>query len=283
LEERLMAAVAREAPTSDVRCALCDVRGAMCDVRCAMCAVRCAMCDGGSCSEWRGGAPAAETQRTAEAAQAVYDAAVDALEKARNDREEAAAVLAVHQREMEAWDLLSAKEVAALTEQELLLVAVALHDPPDMSQRAGLCTSTLRQCLQETKDAHLAVWERWRKRREVEIGMLVRQLERVEEHKRECTARAEVAHEEARIRHVAVAQVRAWAADGNLCRFLQRCGVQVGDDADRVALQKAYRKMMLRYHPDRMSGKSVEDRVLAEEITKHVTSSLAAIDERAAA
>ena len=54
------------------------------------------------------------------------------------------------------------------------------------------------------------------------------------------------------------------------------------DNADRNALQKAYRKMMLKYHPDRMSGKPVEDRMLAEEITKHVTSSLASMDEKAA-
>ena len=48
-------------------------------------------------------------------------------------------------------------------------------------------------------------------------------------------------------------------------------GTQMAGDG-AGSLKRAYHKVMLMYHPDRMTNKSIKERVLAEEITKHVTS-----------
>jgi hypothetical protein len=213
-----------------------------------------------------------------EAARADHEKAWLALEDARLRKEQLTEELAIHSREAAAWELLETKEVTEMDEEELVMVAMVLHELPDSLERLP-SKSELHRCLQETKDLHLSTWVTWRRRNKTETESLMRQQNRLAELKREQSAKEEVANEEASAREHALAQVREWALDGDLCTFLERCGVSIsGDGSDRGLLQKAYRKMMLKYHPDRMGGRPLEERVLAEEITKHVTSSLAQID-----
>lgn len=69
----------------------------------------------------------------------------------------------------------------------------------------------------------------------------------------------------------AVQQVKSLAKNANLKTFLNRIGIDVRPPFNMANLKKAYKKAMLKYHPDRSVKKSEYDRFLAEEITKWIT------------
>ena len=69
----------------------------------------------------------------------------------------------------------------------------------------------------------------------------------------------------------AVQKVKSLAKNANLKTFLNRIGIDVRPPFNMGNLKKAYKKAMLKYHPDRTVMQSEYDRFLAEEITKWIT------------
>lgn len=69
----------------------------------------------------------------------------------------------------------------------------------------------------------------------------------------------------------AVQKVKSLAKNANLKTFLNRIGIDVRPPFNIANLKKAYKKAMLKYHPDRTIMQSEYDRFLAEEITKWIT------------
>lgn len=71
----------------------------------------------------------------------------------------------------------------------------------------------------------------------------------------------------------AIQKVKLLALNANLKIFLQRIDIKVDERAicNRQHLKNAYRKAMMKYHPDKTQAQNSYDRFLAEEITKWVT------------
>lgn len=75
-----------------------------------------------------------------------------------------------------------------------------------------------------------------------------------------------------RQRHKAVQTVKSLAKNANLKTFLNRIGIDArAGPCNKANLKHAYRKAMMRYHPDKTTTKSDHERILAEEITKWIT------------
>ena len=59
--------------------------------------------------------------------------------------------------------------------------------------------------------------------------------------------------------------------NADLRLFLQRCGITVEGTGGQKNVAGAYKRAMLRLHPDRTQKDSTEQRILAAEVTKWIT------------
>ena len=66
-------------------------------------------------------------------------------------------------------------------------------------------------------------------------------------------------------------QGEMWAHGADLRLFLQRCGIKV-DGHGKTKKAGAYRRAMLKFHPDRTRSASPADQAIAAEVTKWITS-----------
>ncbi|KAK3256065.1 hypothetical protein CYMTET_34780 [Cymbomonas tetramitiformis] len=102
-----------------------------------------------------------------------------------------------------------------------------------------------------------------------------KQKQRMQAHRAEEISRREEEEAQTELRGLMAAKVAAMAKGTDLRGFMMKCGFEEAlaacTECTRAALQATYRKLLFKYHPDRMVSKSLEERVMAEEVTKHMT------------
>ena len=120
--------------------------------------------------------------------------------------------------------------------------------------------------ITEKREGGREAWAVRKRKRAAEEAIAARQRQK-HESKREADESAQ-----AKAKHHAIKQVNAWARNADLNLFLQRCGIQVERYArTKKALTTAYRKAMMKFHPDRTRTASLQDQALAAEVTKWIT------------
>ena len=118
-------------------------------------------------------------------------------------------------------------------------------------------------------------WLRLKRQKDASIETKKRQREKLKAYQESTAIDIEAESTTRLLQHQAHRTVEQWSHRADLRLFLVRCGVAVeGGErgrSDKQTLQKAYKRAMLKFHPDRQRTKTERDRVLAAEVTKFIT------------
>ena len=124
------------------------------------------------------------------------------------------------------------------------------------------------------RDGGREAWTVRKRKRATEEAIAARQRKKLVELRQDESKREAQESSETKAKQHAVRQVAAWSRNADLKLFLQRCGIDVhGSGRTKKALQTAYRRAMMKYHPDRTRRASPEEQALAAEVTKWITQS----------
>ena len=126
--------------------------------------------------------------------------------------------------------------------------------------------------ITEKREGGREAWAVRKRKRAAEEAIAARQRQKLAELRKDEFRREADESAQAKAKHHAIKQVNAWARNADLNLFLQRCGIQVERYArTKKALTTAYRKAMMKFHPDRTRTASLQDQALAAEVTKWIT------------
>ena len=118
-------------------------------------------------------------------------------------------------------------------------------------------------------------WLRLKRQKDASIETKKRQREKLKAYQESTAIDIEAESTTRLLQNQAHRTVEQWSHRADLRLFLVRCGVAVeGGErgrSDKQTLQKAYKRAMLKFHPDRQRTKTERDRVLAAEVTKFIT------------
>ena len=118
-------------------------------------------------------------------------------------------------------------------------------------------------------------WLRLKRQKDASLESKKRQREKLKAYQDSTAIDIEAESNTRLLQHQAHKTVEQWSHRADLRLFLVRCGVAVeGGErgrSDKQTLQKAYKRAMLKFHPDRQRTKTERDRVLAAEVTKFIT------------
>ena len=174
------------------------------------------------------------------------------------------------QAEVKAWELVEKTvDLSALSAGELRRIAKAMGiDVTGLLEKEEFVNVVVAK-----RDSGKEAWAVRKRKRAAEEEIASRQRQKLAElRQNESRKKAEeTAHSPAKA--TAILKVKKWAHGADLRLFLQRCGIKVdGHGKTKKALQGAYRRAMLKFHPDRTRSASLADQAIAAEVTKWITS-----------
>jgi len=215
------------------------------------------------------------------AAVAQHKTASEAVEQAVSDmqrarRAEAAqrsgeASAKAFEEEKKAWDLVEkTTDLDTLSAGELRRIAKAMGvDIAGLLEKNEFVAAIVAK-----RDGGREAWTVRKRKRATEEAIAARQRKKLVELRQDESKREAQESSETKAKQHAVRQVAAWSRNADLKLFLQRCGIDVhGSGRTKKALQTAYRRAMMKYHPDRTRRASPEEQALAAEVTKWITQS----------
>lgn len=174
------------------------------------------------------------------------------------------------QAEVKAWDLVEqTSDLNILSAGELKRIATAMGvEVTGCVEKADLASA-----ITAKRESGRETWLARKKRRAAEEEIAARQRRKLAELREEESKRQAAESAQAGAKQRAAAKVAAWAHNADLRLFLQRCGIAVdaGAGNSKKSLTTAYRRAMMKFHPDRTRGASAEQQALASEVTKWIT------------
>ena len=173
------------------------------------------------------------------------------------------------QAEVKAWELVEqTPDLNVFPAGELKRIAIAMG----VDIAGCLEKSEFVKSIAAKRDNGKEAWLVRKRKRGAEEDIAARQRKKLAELRNEEAKREADEGAQASAKQRAAAKVAAWARNADLRLFLQRCGITVdGNGRTKKALAGAYKRAMLKFHPDRTRKDSTEQRILAAEVTKWIT------------
>ena len=173
------------------------------------------------------------------------------------------------QAEVKAWELVEqTADLNVFPAGELKRIAIAMG----VDVTGCLEKSEFVKSIAAKRDNGKEAWLVRKRKRGAEEEIAARQRKKLAELRNEEAKREADEGAQASAKQFAASQVAAWARNADLRLFLQRCGITVeGTGRTKKALAGAYKRAMLKFHPDRTQKDSTEQRILAAEVTKWIT------------
>ena len=173
------------------------------------------------------------------------------------------------QAEVEAWETVErTPDLSTIPVSELKQLATAMG----VDIRGCVEKKDLATAITTRRESGREAWLVKRKKRAAEEEIAVRQRRKLAELRKDESKRQADESAQASAKQRAVRQVATWGKNADLRVFLQRCGIPVeGVGRNKKSLTAAYRRAMMKYHPDRTRGASMEQQALAAEVTKWIT------------
>ena len=174
------------------------------------------------------------------------------------------------QAEVKAWELVEkTADLSALSAGELRRIAKAMGiDVTGLLEKEEFVNVVVAK-----RDSGKEAWAVRKRKRTAEEEVASRQRQKLAELRRNESRKQAEETAQSPAKATAVKKVKQWAHGADLRLFLQRCGIKVdGHGKTKRALQGAYRRAMLKFHPDRTRSASPADQAIAAEVTKWITS-----------
>ena len=174
------------------------------------------------------------------------------------------------QAEVKAWELVEkTADLSALSAGELRRTAKAMGiDVTGLLEKEEFVNVVVAK-----RDSGKEAWAVRKRKRTAEEEIASRQRQKLAELRRNESRKQAEETAQSPAKATAVKKVKQWAHGADLRLFLQRCGIKVeGHGKTKKALQGAYRRAMLKFHPDRTRSASPADQAIAAEVTKWITS-----------
>lgn len=171
--------------------------------------------------------------------------------------------------EVRAWELVEkAEDLTVFPAGELRRIANAMGiDVTGLLEKDEFVKAVV-----DKRDGGREAWAVKKRKRTAEEDLASRQRKKLAELRQNESRKQADEFTEAAEKAKAVTQVKAWSRGADLRVFLQRCGIKVdGHGKTKKALQGAYRRAMLKFHPDRTRAASSAEQTLASEVTKWIT------------
>ena len=174
------------------------------------------------------------------------------------------------QAEVKAWELVEKTvDLSALSAGELRRVAKAMGiDVTGLLEKEEFVNVVVAK-----RDSGKEAWAVRKRKRAAEEEIASRQRQKLAELRQNESRKKAEETAQSPAKATAISKVKKWAHGADLRLFLQRCGIKVdGHGKTKKALQGAYRRAMLKFHPDRTRSASPADQAIAAEVTKWITS-----------
>ena len=174
------------------------------------------------------------------------------------------------QAEVKAWELVEKTvDLSALSAGELRRIAKAMGiDVTGLLEKEEFVNVVVAK-----RDSGKEVWAVRKRKRAAEEEIASRQRQKLAELRQNESRKKAEETAQSPAKATAILKVKKWAHGADLRLFLQRCGIKVdGHGKTKKALQGAYRRAMLKFHPDRTRSASPADQAIAAEVTKWITS-----------
>ena len=174
------------------------------------------------------------------------------------------------QAEVKAWELVEkTANLSALSAGELRKIAKALGiDVTGLLEKEEFVNVVVAK-----RDSGKEAWAVRKRKRAAEEEIASRQRQKLAELRQNESRKKAEETAQSPAKATAISKVKKWAHGADLRLFLQRCGIKVdGHGKTKKALQGAYRRAMLKFHPDRTRSASPADQAIAAEVTKWITS-----------
>jgi hypothetical protein len=174
------------------------------------------------------------------------------------------------QAEVKAWELVEKTvDLSALSAGELRRIAKAMGiDVTGLLEKEEFVNAVVAK-----RDTGKEAWAARKRKRAAEEEIASRQRQKLAELRQNESRKKAEESAQSPAKATAVRKVKQWAHGADLRLFLQRCGIKVdGHGKTKKALQGAYRRAMLKFHPDRTRSASPADQAIAAEVTKWITS-----------
>ena len=184
-----------------------------------------------------------------------------------------------------AWDACFINEDAEDANIDLHRDTIAGWSIRDLKRRGALIGADFSSAIEKSEYIDAIVrritaiggksgWLRRKRHKDASIETGKRQREKLKAYQDSTAIDIEAESATRRLQHQARKTVEKWSHRADLRLFLVRCGVDVeGGErgkSDKKTLQKAYKRAMMKFHPDRQHAKAEKDRVLAVEVTKYI-------------
>ena len=174
------------------------------------------------------------------------------------------------QAEVKAWELVEKTvDLNALSAGELGRIAKAMGiDVTGLLEKEEFVNVVVAK-----RDSGKEAWAVRKRKRAAEEEIASRQRQKLAELRQNESRKKAEETAQSPAKATAISKVKKWAHGADLRLFLQRCGIKVdGHGKTKKALQGAYRRAMLKFHPDRTRSASPADQAIAAEVTKWITS-----------
>ena len=174
------------------------------------------------------------------------------------------------QAEVKAWELVEKTvDLSALSAGELRRIAKAMGiDVTGLLEKEEFVNVVVAK-----RDSGKEVWAVRKRKRAAEEEIASPQRQKLAELRQNESRKKAEETAQSPAKATAILKVKKWAHGADLRLFLQRCGIKVdGHGKTKKALQGAYRRAMLKFHPDRTRSASPADQAIAAEVTKWITS-----------
>ena len=174
------------------------------------------------------------------------------------------------QAEVKAWELVEKTvDLSALSAGELRRIAKAMGiDVTGLLEKEEFVNVVVAK-----RDSGKEAWAVRKRKRAAEEEIASRQRQKLAELRQNESKKKAEETAQSPAKATAILKVKKWAHGADLRLFLQRCGIKVdGHGKTKKALQGAYRRAMLKFHPDRTRSASPADQAIAAEVTKWITS-----------
>jgi len=174
------------------------------------------------------------------------------------------------QAEVKAWELVEKTvDLSALSAGELRRIAKAMGiDVTGLLEKEEFVNVVVAK-----RDSGKEAWAVRKRKRAAEEEIASRQRQKLAELRQNESRKKAEETAQSPAKATAILKVKNWAHGADLRLFLQRCGIKVdGHGKTKKALQGAYRRAMLKFHPDRTRSASPADQAIAAEVTKWITS-----------
>ncbi len=174
------------------------------------------------------------------------------------------------QAEVKAWELAEKTvDLSALSAGELRRIAKAMGiDVTGLLEKEEFVNVVVAK-----RDSGKEAWAVRKRKRAAEEEIASRQRQKLAELRQNESRKKAEETAQSPAKATAILKVKKWAHGADLRLFLQRCGIKVdGHGKTKKALQGAYRRAMLKFHPDRTRSASPADQAIAAEVTKWITS-----------